>query len=233
MEKQPESPREEKSRRKNLSRRAKKLNGYLALEAFDRLFYGPGIKYLAGVDEAGRGALAGPVVAGAVILRPFPALIGVRDSKKLSEKMREELFDQIIEKSLAVGISIRSPEVIDKHNILKAALAAMAEAVGNLRIKPDAVIVDGNQVIKCEGRVLAIPGGDDKSLAIGAASILAKVARDRVMRKLHRKYPEYNFMRNKGYGTREHVDAICRYGIGQQHRKTFKLKRIEKSPGMS
>ncbi len=189
-------------------------------------------RYIAGVDEAGRGALAGPVAAACVVLPPFPALVGVKDSKKIAEKDREVLFDAIVKKAVAIGIAFSSPASIDENNILVATLATMERAVANLGLEPDVILVDGRDRIRCKGRVVAIPGGDGKSLAIAAASVVAKVARDRLMRKLHSKHPAYNFLKNKGYGTKEHVDAIRRLGLLPQHRRSYNVKSIAKSAEM-
>jgi ribonuclease HII len=205
---------------------------HLALKAFDQNFFEKGIKHLAGVDEAGRGALAGPVVAAAVVLPPSAVLVGVDDSKKLKEADRENLFTAIVSQASSVGIGIMDPSFIDKNNILVATLNAMHAAVENLKVEPDLVIVDGCHVIQAPCRVAAIIGGDGKSLSIAAASIVAKVTRDRLMRKLHKKYPRYNFLKNKGYGTSEHIQAICRFGMISEHRKSYRVKSIEKNPRM-
>jgi len=204
----------------------------LRLEAFDRTFSQSGTEIVAGVDEAGRGALAGPVVAAAVVLPPACGLVGVNDSKKLGESEREELFGWIAAKAVSVGIALGAPRRIDRDNILNATLFAMAGAVGRLAVKPDIVLVDGRDGIDSTGRVLPVTGGDGKSLAVAAASIIAKVTRDRIMRRLHKRHPEYNFCRNKGYGTKEHRAAIEKYGLISHHRKSFAMKGIEKSSGM-
>ncbi len=189
-----------------------------------------GERQLAGLDEAGRGALAGPVVAAAVILPPDSNLVGVDDSKRLSEKQRETVFSTIVEKALAVGIGIGHPTLIDDKNILNATLIAMARAAGNLKLEPSIILVDGRDRVDSTTQVIPIIGGDRQSLAIAAASIVAKVARDRMMRRLHDRYPVYNFLRNKGYGTREHIEAIERHGMIAAHRKSYRVKTVEKTP---
>jgi ribonuclease HII len=199
------------------------------LEAFDRdhLRVGPG--YLAGVDEAGRGALAGPVVAAAVVLPAGADLLGVNDSKKVSEAQREFLFAEIVKTALSIGIGVGNPDLIDSRNILNATLAAMARAIDNLRMAPSLVLVDGRDAVECPFPVVPVVGGDARSLSVAAASIVAKVTRDRVMRRLHRRYPLYNFLENKGYGTPEHLEAIARHGVIPEHRKSYRLKSVEKT----
>ena len=199
------------------------------LEEFDRSFRAGDQTMLAGVDEAGRGALAGPVVAAAVILPPYSNLTRVRDSKIVSEQERERLFSEIVDTALAIGIACSNARFIDTNNILVATLAAMTNAVKNLGMEPNVVIVDGRDIPVAPGRVIPVIGGDRTSLAIAAASILAKVARDRMMRKLHEKHPVYNFLKNKGYGTKEHVAAITAHGLISKHRKSYRVKSIEKN----
>ncbi|UCG51969.1 MAG: ribonuclease HII [Candidatus Latescibacterota bacterium] len=202
---------------------------YRRLEAFDRGYLREGEDLLAGLDEAGRGALAGPVVAAAVILPRDSGLLGVDDSKRLTESRRETLFSDIVGKALSVGISVGQPSLIDTRNILNATLIAMARAVRNLGIRPATVLVDGRDRIQYPAKVISVIGGDRKSLAVAAASIVAKVTRDRLMRRLHKRYPAYNFLNNKGYGTKEHLNAISRYGTVPAHRKSYRLKSVEKS----
>jgi ribonuclease HII len=224
-----ESPR--RKRRTGSSRpRQATLDLFNRLEAFDRECLTGGEDLLAGVDEAGRGALAGPVVAAAVVLPRESGLVGVNDSKRLTEDRRESLFSLIVEKAVSVGVGIGQPELIDSKNILNATLIAMARAVSNLRITPALVLVDGRDRIECPGNVVSIIGGDGKSLSIAAASIVAKVTRDRLMRRLHRRHPVYNFENKKGYGTREHLDAIGRHGTTPVHRRSYQLKSVEKNP---
>ncbi len=181
-----------------------------------------GYRCVAGVDEAGRGPLAGPVVAAAVVLPGEVSLPGLRDSKKLSPTLRVKLFDQIIGKCLGFGIGRVDENTIDEINILQAALLAMKRAVEQLTVSPDLLLIDGNRDIDCEMRQKTIIGGDDASLSIAAASVLAKVTRDRLMEEYHEQYPQYEFSRHKGYGTRLHRERIQQYGPCPIHRKTFK-----------
>ena len=177
---------------------------------------------IAGVDEAGRGPLAGPVVVAAVILNESIKIIGLNDSKKLSAKKREFLFEQIIKNALDYKIEIIPVEVIDEINILQASLLGMERACNSLKIKPDLCLIDGNRIPdNLKYKAEAIIKGDGKLASIAAASILAKVTRDRIMIELHQKYPEYNFLKNKGYPTRDHIAAINKFGILDCHRKTF------------
>jgi ribonuclease HII len=181
-----------------------------------------GFSAIAGVDEAGRGPLAGPVVAGAVILPPVVSLRGVRDSKKMTEKARGRAFSDIARKALAVGIGVVSHQDIDKKNILVASLEAMKRAVLALEPSPDFLLVDGIQRIALPTPQLSLKKGDQLSLSISAASVMAKVYRDRIMRAYDEQYPDYGFAQNKGYGTARHVVAIKRFGPCPVHRRTFK-----------
>lgn len=180
-----------------------------------------------GVDEAGRGPLAGDVYAAAVILPPGLEIEGVNDSKKLSAKKRELLFDIIQEKCMASCIAAATVEEIDRLNILQATFLAMRRAVAGLSVSPDVILVDGNRDPLIPGGALVhtIVGGDGKSGSIAAASILAKVARDRYMAKLAEEFPEYQFERHKGYGTKLHRELIRAYGASPVHRQTF-LKKL-------
>ncbi|MBE6884908.1 MAG: ribonuclease HII [Ruminococcaceae bacterium] len=187
----------------------------------------PDVKYLCGADEAGRGPLAGPVFAAAVILDPQNPIPGINDSKKLTEKKRELLFDEIIEKALAYSIQMISPQEIDEINILAASMKAMKLSVEALQITPDMVIVDGNKTPDLSLPVKAIVKGDAQSACIAAASVLAKVSRDRYMLELHQKYPQYCFDKHKGYPTKLHYQMIAEHGISDIHRKTF-LKTLDK-----
>lgn len=185
-----------------------------------------GFTAICGVDEAGRGPLAGPVCAAAVILDPSKPIEGINDSKKLSEKKREALYDVIKEKALAYGIAFASVKEIEEHNILNATYLAMLRAIENLYIKADYALIDGNRVpkgisIECE----TVVKGDTKSMSIAAASILAKVTRDKLLYEYDEKYPEYGFAKHKGYGTAEHMDAIRKYGMTEFHRPSF-LKKL-------
>lgn len=186
-----------------------------------------GAKYVCGVDEAGRGPLAGPVFAAAVILPEGIIIEGVNDSKKLTEKKREALFDVICENALAYNISAVDEATIDKINILQATYAAMTDAVNGLDIKPDVALIDGNRIPpQLEVKSRCIVKGDALSMSIACASILAKVSRDRFMLRIAEMYPEYMFEKHKGYGTALHVEKILEYGASPVHRKSF-LKKIE------
>lgn len=176
---------------------------------------------IAGVDEVGRGCLAGPVVAAAVILDPNRPIKGLRDSKKLSAKKRDELAEEIKEKALAWSVAAMRPEVIDKINILQATLEAMKAAVEKLPIEPDFVQVDGNKLPKWKWLSEAVVKGDDKVEWISAASIIAKTTRDAYMCKIAELYPQYGFEHHVGYGTAEHIKALKAYGPTPIHRKTF------------
>ena len=198
------------------------------MQVDERELYGRGVRTIAGIDEVGRGPLAGPVVAAAVILPEDFDLLGVNDSKKLSEKRREELFVQIKEKAVAWAIGMADSRVIDEINILQATKQAMAEAVGSLPVKPDHLLIDA---VKLEG--IAIPQtsiikGDEKSVSVAAASILAKVTRDHMMVEYAEVFPGYAFEKNKGYGTKAHYEGIEARGICPIHRKTFLKKILEK-----
>lgn len=176
---------------------------------------------VAGVDEAGRGCLAGPVAAGAVILDPGRPIRGLRDSKKLTEKRREELFAEIREKSAAWSVAMTGPGEIDRTNILQAALRAMEKAVAGLSVAPDFVLVDGNARISIAVEQKTVVGGDDRCASIAAASIVAKVTRDRLMKELETEYPGYGFSRHKGYPSKEHRESLRRLGPCPIHRKSF------------
>ncbi len=182
---------------------------------------------ICGVDEAGRGPLAGDVYAAAVILSDGVLIDGLNDSKKLSEKNREKLYDIIIEKADAYCIATASVEEIDSINILNAAMLAMKRAVSGLGIKPDYALIDGNRLPDLECSADYLVKGDAKSASIAAASILAKTARDRYMRELAQQYPQYAFEQHKGYGTKLHYERLEKYGISPVHRKTFLRKLTE------
>ena len=185
-----------------------------------------GYKLVCGVDEAGRGPLAGPVCAAAVIL-PFDCEIeGLNDSKKISEKKREALYDVIIEKAIAFSVAYGTLQEIEEYNILEATYIAMNRAIDGLEIQPDYALIDGNRIpkgikIPCQ----TIVKGDSKSCSISAASILAKVTRDRLMLEYDKKYPQYLFAKHKGYGTKAHYDAIKQHGVCEIHRISF-LKNV-------
>ena len=189
---------------------------------------------IAGVDEAGRGPLAGPVVAAAVILDPTVAIAGLGDSKRLSAQRRAELDLQIRERAVSYAVARVDVDVIDTINILQATMQAMREAVGQLDPAPEEVLVDGNRCPAVPCPVRAVVRGDSSVAAISAASILAKVARDREMIEMDRRYPEYGFARHKGYGTRAHRDALLRFGPSPIHRLSFapvKSSPIQNAPG--
>ena len=177
--------------------------------------------YICGIDEVGRGPLAGPVVAGAVILPKDCSLLYLNDSKKLSEKKREELYDEIMASASAVGIGYSAPARIDEINILQATYEAMKEAVSALSIKPDLLLNDAVTIPGISVRQVPIIKGDAKSISIAAASIVAKVTRDRLMVKYDEIYPGYGFASHKGYGSSMHIDAIKKYGATPIHRKSF------------
>lgn len=194
-----------------------------AMYDFDNAYRANGI--VCGVDEAGRGPLAGPVYAAAVILAPDTIIEGINDSKKLTEKRRDSLFDEICEKALAYNIYSVDEKRIDEINILNATYEAMNGAVSGLSVKPDFALIDGNRIKDMSVRCETVVKGDAKSASIAAASILAKVSRDRFMLEMAEKYPEYGFEKHKGYGTKAHNEAILKYGACEIHRKTF-LKKL-------
>jgi len=188
--------------------------------------YEKGYKLIAGVDEAGRGPLCGPVVAAAVILLENYKIEGVNDSKKLSEKKREMLYDKIINEAVAVGVGISDVDVIEEVNILNATKMAMKEAISKLSVKPDFVLIDGNQMIDINIEASTVVSGDAKSESIAAASIIAKVTRDRMLYDYDKVYPEYGFAKHKGYGTKAHIAAIKEYGLTPIHRPSFCTKFV-------
>lgn len=187
-----------------------------------------GYKLICGIDEAGRGPLAGPVFAAAVILPKGHIVEGVNDSKKLCEKKRDLLFDKIIDECICYSIGVANEEEIDEINILQATFLAMKRAVASLEIKPDIALIDGNRKPGLDITEWDIIKGDSKSASIAAASILAKVSRDRYMLDIAEKYPEYQFEKHKGYGTKLHYEMIEKYGICEIHRRTF-LKKVLKN----
>jgi len=177
--------------------------------------------YICGIDEVGRGPLAGPVVAGAVILPKNCDILYINDSKKLSEKKREELYDIIMEKAVATGIGYASVERIDEINILQATFEAMRDAISKLSVSPDILLNDAVTIPQVSVPQVPIIKGDAKSISIGAASIIAKVTRDRLMADYDMVFPEYGFASNKGYGSAQHIEAIKKYGPCPIHRRTF------------
>jgi len=190
--------------------------------AYETAAKAKGYQTVAGVDEAGRGPLAGPVVAAAVLLAPDSKFNGLDDSKKLSPKIREKFFLIIKEQALSYGIGIVDVKKIEKINILQASLLAMKHAVENLSLKPDLLLIDGNQAIDTDIKQWTIVKGDSLSQSIAAASVLAKVTRDKLMEQYHEQFPRYAFNKHKGYGTRLHRDLIKKYGPCPIHRRTFK-----------
>ena len=190
-------------------------------------YYSEGCSAVCGTDEAGRGPLAGPVVAAAVILPRDIEIEGLNDSKKLTEKKREALYDIIIEKAISYAICEASVEEIDELNILNASQLAMRRCVEKLDMRADLVLVDGNIARDFPIKAVPVIKGDSLSPSIAAASILAKVTRDRMCAALHEEYPEYNFAKHKGYPTKEHREAVIKYGPSPVHRKTF-LKFLNK-----
>jgi len=195
------------------------------MKNFDNSFITRRIKLIAGADEAGRGPLAGPVVAASVIFKPDIFIDGVNDSKQLTEEEREELFPLIIEKALAYSVCSVSHGQIDKINILQASLLALLTSVKRLKVKPHLVLVDGNKTFSYSVPSIPVIKGDAKSFAIASASIIAKVTRDRIMKRLCPKFPDYLWSKNKGYATPEHIQAIKLHGATCLHRKTF-LRKI-------
>ena len=190
------------------------------MKEYENELYQKGIELVAGVDEVGRGPLVGPVVCACVILPKDYFNEQINDSKKISEKKREKLYDTIMQEAISVGIGMSSEKVIDEINILEATKLAMKEAIKNSKVKPEHVLIDA---VKLDIDIpnTSIIKGDAKSQSIAAASIIAKVTRDRMMDELDKKYPEYLFKKNKGYGTKAHIEAIRQYGIIPEHRKTF------------
>ncbi|MBP3830835.1 MAG: ribonuclease HII [Clostridia bacterium] len=194
----------------------------LQLKEIDKEFFDMGLKYVCGIDEAGRGPLAGPVVVASVILPENSMIEGINDSKKVSESKREKLYDIILQEAISYGIGIIYQDEIDEINILQATKKGLHEAVMKMEIKPNVILVDALTGIDTLGiPYKSIIKGDAKSYSIGAASIIAKVTRDRIMREWDKVYPEYGFAGHKGYGTAKHIEAIKKYGLTPIHRKTF------------
>ena len=196
-------------------------------QSFEKALNEHGYKYVCGVDEAGRGPLAGPVYAAAVILKEDADLSGVNDSKKLSEKKREELFDKIIAESVAYKIVAVDEKTIDEINILNATMLAMKTAIEGLEVAADAALIDGNKTPELNIFSQYVIGGDAKVKSIAAASILAKVSRDRYMLEKAKQYPQYQFEKHKGYGTKLHYEMLDEHGISEIHRMSFLKKYIE------
>lgn len=185
-----------------------------------------GMKAVCGIDEAGRGPLAGPVCAAAVILPDGLVIDGLNDSKKLTPKKRDYLFDVIKEEAIAYGVGFASEKEIDEINILNATFLAMKRAVDLLKVKPDSALVDGNRDPNLGIPTLCVIKGDGKSPSIAVASVLAKVSRDRLMLELDKEYPQYLFAKHKGYPTKVHYEQILKYGVSPVHRKSF-LKNLD------
>ncbi len=199
----------------------------IMLKEFEDRLYKSGLKYVAGIDEAGRGPLAGPVVVGIVIMKPDSFIEGINDSKKISEKKREMLYEKITEEAIDWAVGIVDQKEIDEINILNATKKALTSAISNLKVKPDRILVDALENIDtCRIPYTSIIKGDAKVYSISAASIIAKVTRDRIMKEYDDVYPEYGFGGHKGYGTAKHMQAIREYGPCPLHRKTF-IKNIK------
>ncbi len=204
---------------KRLDNLAKERARIETLKKYEREYEACG--YICGIDEVGRGPLAGPVVAGAVILPKDCNILYINDSKKLSEKKREELYDIIMEQAVATGIGMVGPGRIDEINILQATYEAMREAIHNLSVTPDILLNDAVTIPEVPIHQIPIIKGDAKSISIGAASIIAKVTRDRLMVEYDKVMPEYGFASNKGYGSKEHIEALKKYGPSPIHRRSF------------
>lgn len=199
------------------------------MNTFEKIAREDGYQLVAGVDEAGRGPLAGPVVAAAVIFPPDYMNAEINDSKQLSASQREKMYGIIEQDAVAVGMRVVDADVIDKVNILRASLGAMREAVLELSTSPDFLLVDGIHRIPIITPQKPLIKGDSLSVSIAAASIIAKVTRDRIMEMYHRQFPQYNFRKNKGYGTKEHIKAIREFGICKIHRQSFHVKNLKQA----
>lgn len=218
----------EKDEKKRLKEEKERLR-LEAMSQFEKEYYAKGYSLIGGIDEAGRGPLAGPVVAACVVLPKDSFIEGVNDSKKLSEKKREELYEVITREAIAWGVGVVDNEVIDEINILNATRRAMKEAVEALVVKPDFIFIDAEKHVDTKGiPYLPIIKGDALSVSIAAASIIAKVTRDRMMREYDSMFPCYDFEKHKGYGTKAHIQAIQEHGICTIHRKTFCQKFLPK-----
>lgn len=215
--------REEEKRRKQEEKLAKERARLESMRVYEREYDG---KYICGIDEVGRGPLAGPVVAGAVILPKDCEILWVNDSKKLSEKKREALYDEIMEKAVATGIGMASPARIDEINILKATYEAMRMAIEQLKVRPEVLLNDAVTIPKVDIFQVPIIKGDEKSVSIAAASIIAKVTRDRLMVEYDGAIPGYDFASNKGYGTKAHIAGLRELGPSPIHRMTFIRKYV-------
>ena len=200
----------------------KEIERIKKLKEFENKLYNEGAKYIAGIDEAGRGPLAGPVVVGCVIMKPESFIEYVNDSKKISESKREILYEKITSEAIAWSTGIVDEKEIDKVNILNATKEALTMAINNLSVKPDVILVDALDKIETNNiPYISVIKGDAKIYSISAASIIAKVTRDRIMKEYDEVYPQYGFISHKGYGTAKHIEAIKEYGICPLHRKSF------------
>lgn len=213
------SLRKEKRCSRDLSTRHKMEE--VDLYKYESELYSKGIKYIAGVDEVGRGPLVGPVVTACVILPRDFVLEGLTDSKKLTEKKRNLFYDYIMDHAISVGIGIKSEKIIDEVNIYEATKLAMYEAIEKSTVRPEHVLIDAMKLDKLDMPSTSIIKGDAKSISIAAASVIAKVTRDRMLDELDLKYPMYGFKNNKGYPTKKHIEAIEQFGIIEEHRRTF------------
>ncbi len=218
------SKREEERLKKQQEKLAKERARLEAMSTYEREY--SMCRYICGVDEVGRGPLAGPVVAGAVILPEDCEILYLNDSKKLSEKKREALYEEIMEKAVAVGIGMAGPQRIDEINILQATYEAMRMAISKLNVCPDVLLNDAVTIPEITIPQVPIIKGDEKSVSIAAASIVAKVTRDRLMAEYDPVIPGYGFARNKGYGTKEHIAGLAKLGASPIHRMTFIRKFI-------
>ena len=200
----------------------KELERLTSLKEIEEKLYEQGNQYICGIDEAGRGPLAGPVVVGVVILRETSFIEGINDSKKISEAKREKLYEEITNEAVAWSVGIVDETRIDEINILNATKEALTKAISNLKIKPEIILVDAlDKIDTLSIPYISIIKGDAKIYSIAAASIIAKVTRDRIIRSYDKIYPEYEFIKNKGYGTAKHIEAIKQYGLCPIHRKSF------------
>ncbi len=215
--------REEERAKKQQEKLDKELARLETMKEFEREY--DYCQYICGIDEVGRGPLAGPVVAGAVILPKDETILYLNDSKKLSEKKREALYEEIMDKAYATGIGVVGPERIDEINILQATYEAMRQAIGNLKVRPDLLLNDAVTIPEVDIPQVPIIKGDAKSVSIAAASIIAKVTRDRMMVEYDKTLPGYDFASNKGYGTKTHMEALRKLGPTPIHRRSF-IKNI-------
>lgn len=217
--------REEEKLRKQKEKLEKELQRLKEMSKYEEEY--ASCEYICGIDEVGRGPLAGPVVAGAVILPKDETILYLNDSKKLSEKKRELLYDEIMEKAVATGIGMASPQRIDEINILQATYEAMRQAIANLKIRPDVLLNDAVTIPEVDIMQVPIIKGDAKSVSIAAASIIAKVTRDRLMKEYDGVFPGYDFASNKGYGTKAHIQGLKELGPCAIHRRTFIKNFVE------